>query len=119
MAGAALRTRRLIVAAAVGLITAVGAFSPAMAHTFLTRSSPEAGARLTSAPTEILLDFTEPVDTDAVVQLWTSTGERVEVASVGRDNDLSVVRAGLPALDENGEVVHHLEAATFPNWTER
>ena len=35
--------------------------SPADAHSFLVRTSPQPGARLTAAPTEVVLDFTDPV----------------------------------------------------------
>jgi copper transport protein len=95
---AALTRRRIVVAAVVGLVAALGGTAPAVAHTFLTRSSPEPGARLTTAPTEIVLDFTAPVAADAVVQLWTSEGNRVELTALGRDDDRSLVRAGVPAL---------------------
>ena len=39
-----------------------GSVAPAMAHAFLERADPVAGANLTAAPTRIELHFTEPLE---------------------------------------------------------
>jgi hypothetical protein len=41
---------------------AMSLVSPAMAHAFLQHASPGAGAMLPIAPTEIVLDFSEPLE---------------------------------------------------------
>ena len=93
-------SRTILRAAFVALVlTAVGLSAPvAHAHTFLVRSSPSPGARLTNAPGEIVLDFTEPVASGSTLSIRDGNGTSVEPLSIGADGDTSRLRASLPKL---------------------
>lgn len=52
---------RVIVGVIVGSAFLVGSAAPAAAHTALTASSPKDGGKIDVAPSEILLEFTEPI----------------------------------------------------------
>ena len=96
-------TRRLQGAALVlfAVALAVTLSAPAaQAHTFLVRSSPEAGARLRASPGEVVLDFTEIIAAGATIDVHRNDGPRVDVLSVGTDGDRTRLRASLPALDD-------------------
>lgn len=49
-------------AAALLLVALAG--TPALAHAFLERASPRVGARVITAPAEVRLTFTEPLEAD-------------------------------------------------------
>ena len=73
----ATRLRRLA-AAGAALVVAIGLASPAMAHALLASSQPAAGSNLSSAPTEVVLTFTEAPDPKlSSVQVLSSTGTSV------------------------------------------
>src|SRR4029077_6902539 len=95
----ALRFRRLA-AAGAGLVVAIGLASPAMAHALLASSQPAAGTNLSSAPTEVVLTFTEAPDPKlSSVQVLASTGTSVTTgpaASVA--GSPTKLRVGLKAL---------------------
>ncbi len=96
-------TRRLQGAALVlfAVALAVTLSAPAaQAHTFLVRSSPEAGARLRASPGEVVLDFTEIIAAGSTIDVHRNDGPRVDVLSVGTDGDRTRLRASLPALDD-------------------
>lgn len=60
-------TRGGLAAAALTAITAVGlgsALTPAAAHAYLVDSTPEDGAAVDEVPTEIVLEFNEPIQPD-------------------------------------------------------
>lgn len=96
-------TRRLqgaaLVSFAVALAVTISA-PVAQAHTFLVRSSPEAGARLRTSPDEVVLDFTEIIASGSTIDVHRNDGQRVDVLSVGTDDDRTRLRASLPALDD-------------------
>ena len=83
----------LVLTGAVGLSATV-----ANAHSFLVRSSPAPGARLTNAPSEIVLDFTEPVASGSTLTIRDGNGTTIEPLSIGPDTDTSRLRASLPKL---------------------
>ena len=83
----------LVLMGAVGLSATV-----AHAHTFLVRSSPSPGARLTNAPGEIVLDFTEPVASRLTMSIRDGNGTSIEPLSIGASDDGSRLRASLPEL---------------------
>lgn len=85
----------IAVAAAVTISASV-----AHAHTFLVRSSPDGGSRLRTSPDEVVLDFTEVIDTGSTIDIERNDGQRVDVGSVGTDGDRTRLRASLPALDD-------------------
>ena len=83
----------LVATGGVGLFATV-----AHAHTFLVRSSPAPGARLTNAPGEIVLDFTEQVASGSTLTIRDGNGASVEPLSIGLDGDSTRLRASLPNL---------------------
>ena len=95
------RTIARIVFVALVLTGAVGFFATvADAHTFLVRSSPSPGARLTNAPGEIVLDFTEPVAAGSTLTIRDGNGTTIVPLSIGSDDEVSRLRASLPKLVE-------------------
>ncbi len=96
-------TRRLDKAALVlfAVALALVLYAPGVqAHTFLVRSSPEAGARLRTSPGQVVLDFTEVVAPGSTIEMHDDHGQSVEVLFVGMDSDRSRLRASLPTLDD-------------------
>ncbi len=79
------------------LIVAMGA-PVADAHTFLVRTSPSAGARLTSPPGEVVLDFTETVASESTIELRDGNGDLIQLLSVNLDSGSQRLRASLPPL---------------------
>lgn len=81
----------------VALLTALLSFlvaTPASAHPYLLRSDPAAGAILTTAPTQIDIDYTEGLDRSyCTVVLISPTGEKIQThqVSAGQPAELSVV----------------------------
>ncbi len=68
------------------------------AHSFLIRTSPASGSRLTTGPDEIVLDFSEPIDGSPEISLRTAAGRQVDLAFVASDAGNTRVRANVPAL---------------------
>lgn len=68
------------------------------AHVFLVRMSPQPGVRLTSAPDEIILDFTESIEQTSTIALRDENGVNVKLLFVGLDNDGTRLRSSVPAL---------------------
>ncbi|TME31262.1 MAG: hypothetical protein E6I62_07545 [Chloroflexi bacterium] len=69
---------RLLAAAGAGLAVAIGLASPVMAHALLASSQPAAGSNLSTAPTDIVLTFTEAPDPKlSSIQVLGSTGTSV------------------------------------------
>ena len=61
-----------------GLVTSVTGAGPAAAHAVLVKITPAADAQLTTAPTEVVLEFDEPVTTTfATVVVTTAAGVSV------------------------------------------
>ena len=93
------RTFRRTAAVALVLTGGVGlSATVAHAHTFLVRSSPSPGVRLTNAPGEIVLDFTEPVASGYTLSIRGGNGTSIEPLSIGPDGEMSRLRASLPDL---------------------
>ena len=91
---------RVVVALLASLLTVV-LVSPAVeAHSFLVRTSPQPGARLTGAPNEVVLDFTDPVAVESTLSLRDENGVKVTLLSVGLDNGRTRLRASLPVLND-------------------
>lgn len=91
---------RVAIGALISLVTIAFVSGDVFAHTFLVRSSPEPGTRLTTAPHEVILDFTERVAADSTIAIRDGAGKAVGLLSVGPDNDRFRLRASLPELDE-------------------
>src|SRR2546426_9924822 len=99
----ATRLRR-VTAAGAALVVAIGLASPAMAHALLASSQPAAGSNLSSAPTEVVLTFTEAPDPRlSSVQVLGSTGTSVTTgAATGVAGSPTKPRGGLQAPKPGG-----------------
>ncbi|MDQ3543018.1 MAG: copper resistance protein CopC [Actinomycetota bacterium] len=100
------------------MIGAVTTPSSGEAHSFLVRTSPEPGARLTNAPAEIVLDFTEPVEAGPVIEVRDRRGQTVAPVFVVLDVDTTRVRASLPELADDVYQVTWRVAASDEHRTE-
>ena len=88
----------LLLAALLGLLTALVAATGAQAHAALVSITPPDGAQLSKAPTEVVLTFDEPVSTSfAIVAVMDGSGASVSSGKARVDG--AVVRQQLkPAL---------------------
>ena len=107
----------------VGLLVAVvvvgfGWPSRAEAHSFLIRTSPASGSRLATAPDEIVVDFSEPINGTPQLTLRTAAGRRVDLLFVGAESGGTRVRANLPALQRDAYVVSWQIVASDGHTTE-
>ncbi len=85
------------------LTLALGA-APASAHAVLEASSPGDGARLDEAPTDVRLEFNEPVSADlGGVRVFAADGDRVDEGETRVDG--GVVTVGLADLDDGAYAV--------------
>lgn len=91
---------RIVTALASAVLTLVFASPAVEAHSFLVRTSPQPGARLTGAPDEIVLDFTDPVAIESNLVLRDENGVKVTLLSMGLDNNRTRLRASLPLLSD-------------------
>ena len=73
---------------------------PALAHAFLARAAPAVGSTIRSAPAEITLRFTEPVEPSfSSIEVTGPGGERVDGGDLrGDGSDPTVLRASLKPL---------------------
>lgn len=87
--------RRVVFVGVVALATLFGAASPASAHADLDSSEPAPSAVLETSPTEIFLDFSEPVSpADDAIELFDQNGDAVSLGPVSRSaDDQSIVTA--------------------------
>lgn len=93
------------IALVVTLVVGFGPASQVAAHSFLVRTSPASGARLTTGPDEIVLDFSEPIDGTPEITLRTSAGRTIALPFVGAEADNVRVRANVPALGRDVFIV--------------
>ena len=95
--------------ACVGAVVLVvgGAASPAAAHAELIETQPAAGALLDTAPEQVVLRYSEPVDPfDDAVEVFDSSGDQVDTGDPGHvDGKPELVGVDLPALDDGAYVV--------------
>ena len=102
------RFRRAVCACAAGLTLAtfvgVGRVS---AHAELLSSDPQPGAVLDTAPKQITLTFSEPVEISlGAIRLFDGTGTSIDVSAARHpDGHDSIVVVDLPTLDNGSYVV--------------
>ena len=86
------------------LLLAIVLPSAAHAHTKLARSTPAAGARLTTAPAELRLTFSEKVELAlARVRLIGPAADTIELSALRKGGDSAqVIVADVPTLREAG-----------------
>ena len=84
--------------AALFLAFLLGA-SPVSAHAFLDHASPPVGSTVANAPTTISLWFTEKLEPAfSTVEVYDSSGARVDLGSSVDSGDATVLRAKLKPL---------------------
>ncbi len=96
----------LLVALVAGVALALGPTGPAHAHASLESSSPSASAVLDEPPTDITLDFTEPVTAqDGGIRLLDSSSTPIELGPTEKGSDPTVVVAAVPEIPDGAYVV--------------
>jgi copper transport protein len=105
--GAGRRWLRVALAVALGAVVLVARPEAAGAHAELTSSEPASGAQLDSAPAQVLLEFTEPVDlAENGVEVLAASGDPIDVPDAENPGgDRSRVAVDLPPLDDGAYVV--------------
>lgn len=101
------RVRRLLIGVTICGAAVIGvSTSTASAHAVLESSSPAASSTVAESPTEIVLEFSEPVaSTLADIRLFDSNSKQVSIGKTVRDSNTSVVRAEVPTLTDGAYVV--------------
>jgi copper transport protein len=96
----------LLLALVGGVALAVGPARPAHAHASLESSSPAANSVLDEPPTDITLDFDEPVTAqDGGIRLLDSSAAPIELGSAEQGSDSTVVVAAVPEIPDGAYVV--------------
>ena len=106
MTGRRLAPRILAATAAAFAFLAIGA-SPAYAHAELETTDPQAGAVYDTAPKEVTLRYSEPVEASlGAVRLFDGRGQRLETGAPSHpDGEGRAVRVDLPGLRDGSYVV--------------
>ncbi|MGH9032788.1 MAG: copper resistance protein CopC, partial [Acidimicrobiia bacterium] len=106
MIGRRLALRALAATAAAFALVAIGA-SPAYAHAELETTDPQAGAVYDTAPSEVTLRYSEPVEASlGAVRLYDGRGQRLDTGAPSHpDGEGSAVRVDLPGLRDGSYVV--------------
>jgi copper transport protein len=96
-----LRRPRVTVVLIAILVTLFGWQGTASAHASLASSNPADGAVLETAPTELVLNFTEPVDpVDDSVRLLSGDGTPIDIDDADQTLGDTTLRVALPDLDD-------------------
>lgn len=97
----AIRPARWLAVVAASVLAVLASASPGEAHAFLVRTTPESGERLTTAPPEITLHFSEQfVRGSAELSVRAAHGRRVQLGPLSPTDGGVGVRVGLPPLGE-------------------
>lgn len=99
--------RTLPATSLLALLLLAFAASPAAAHAVLQTTTPNDGAELEAGPTEVRLQFDEPmVATLGAVRVYDDDGSQVDEGDAGLDpDDDSAVRVALPDGSDDGTYV--------------
>ena len=100
------RAALLLLALVAGVALALGPAGPAHAHASLESSSPAASSVLDEPPTDITLDFDEPVTAQADgVRLLDSSANPIALGPPEQGSDSTVVVAAVPEIPDGAYVV--------------
>jgi copper transport protein len=98
--------RRLLLATALAIASAVAGAVPASAHANYVRSTPAADARLVRPPTEIRVAFSEPPDPKgSQIQVLDDKGVRWDLANTAASGEPNGLVVGLKPIGEGGYLV--------------
>src|SRR5207342_3744166 len=96
----------LLVALSAGLALAVGPASPAHAHAALESSAPASSSILDTPPTDITLNFDEPVTIEpGAIRLLDSSGGDVAIGLPEKGSDPTVITTSVPEIPDGAYVV--------------
>ena len=96
----------VLLALAGGVALALGPAAPAHAHAVLESSVPAGSSVVDTAPTDITLDFDEPVTVEpGAIRLLDSAGQQTTLGPPERGTDASVVVSSVPDLKDGAYVV--------------
>ncbi len=92
--------------AAIAVLLICGA-APALAHAQLRSSTPAAGGSVPSAPAEVVVNFTEPLESSfSSVVVRDAVGKRVDKADAHLDkSDKTTIHVSLPPLGQGIYIV--------------
>ncbi|HEX2563327.1 MAG TPA: copper resistance protein CopC, partial [Acidimicrobiales bacterium] len=100
------RAALLLLALVAGAALALGPAGPAHAHASLESSSPAASSVLDEPPTDITLDFDEPVTAQADgIRLLDSSANPIALGAPEQGSDSTVVVAAVPEIPDGAYVV--------------
>lgn len=93
-------TKRMILAASMGLALCLAAADAALAHASLVRATPAAGSTLSAAPAEVTLRFSERIEPAfSSVVVRDADGKQIDKGDTRVDKaDRAVMRISLPPL---------------------
>lgn len=93
---------------------------PALAHAQLVSATPAAGAMVAAAPGEVLVNFSEPLESSfSTVIVRNAVGKRMDKADAHLDaNDRKTLHVSLPPLDEGIYIVEWRALTTDTHRTE-
>lgn len=101
------RRLRLVLALALGAAVLLARPEAAGAHAELSSSEPASGAQLDSAPSQVVLQFTEAVDlAEDGIEVLAASGDPIDIPDAENPGgDRSRVAVELPPLDDGAYVV--------------
>jgi methionine-rich copper-binding protein CopC len=111
---------RNISGSAVTLLLLLSGASPAQAHAQLRASTPAAGGTVATAPTEVLVNFNEPLESSfSTVVVRDAVGKRIDKADAHLDKgDRTTMRVSLPPLAQGIYIVEWRALTTDTHRTE-
>ena len=115
-----IKIHRNISGSAVTLLLLLSGALPASAHAQLRRSTPTAGGIVATAPTEVLVNFNEPLESSfSTVVVRDAVGKRIDKADAHLDNgDRTTMRVSLPPLTQGIYIVEWRALTTDTHRTE-
>jgi methionine-rich copper-binding protein CopC len=112
--------QRRIFGALVSLLFLLLGAVPASAHAQLRSSTPSAGGTVATAPAEVLVNFSEPLESSfSTLVVRDAVGKRVDKADAHLDKaDRTTMRVSLPSLAQGIYIVEWRALTTDTHRTE-
>jgi methionine-rich copper-binding protein CopC len=88
-----------IIGFALGLLSLLGAAAQVDAHAFMVRARPAVGSKVISAPTEVQIWFSEPLQqASSTIQVFDGNGKQIDKKDTHLDRvNRALVHVSLPA----------------------
>jgi methionine-rich copper-binding protein CopC len=115
-----MRIRRNVSGLTASLMLLLSGALPALAHAQLRSSTPAAGGTVASAPSEVLVNFNEPLESSfSTVVVRDAVGKRIDKADAHLDkSDRTAMRVSLPPLGQGIYIVEWRALTTDTHRTE-